>query len=708
MGPSRAIAHGMDRPEQPVARILWLNRRMIGKTLLAALGLALIYVLVAPRSYTSTAQVYIDQGRNPGIIGDSNDLERSDNYLKTQCQVMTSTPILALALAQDGISSLDTLHGVGDPIDYLQKNVTADVGKGVDIIYVSLEAHNSVDAARIVNAIVQAYVTYQTKTQHSTSAEVLQILQDKADRDQADIAAKNNELDALRQKSGETAYDSTQSNPLLQQETALSNALTTARLDAVGAKAIYEQAVAMAGNNSEMLKEIEQPDTAGDLVAASSTDLDLLKSEIFRLQQSLTDLQRTYLPDHPVVRQTQSRLDQLTVTYVRAQRQHWLTAQGQEDALQQSFDQLHKQILDQASQSADFDRLTTELSRIEKDLDIVEGRINQVSVNQDAGSLNISILQQAQPDLKPTHPQKLKVLAGSLFCGLLIGGGIAVGREKFPKGGRPMHQFGGEYGLPVLGVLPSMDGAEAMVVRALQAHQDPMGPVAEAARSLARSLAQHGLDDGGGRTLLIASVNPLEGRTTLASNLAVAMAQSGLRVLLVDANNRAPRLHHIFKIGNSYGLFDVLSGRTGDRPAINATHIDGVDVLPCGTAPSNPVELLNNEALIDVLGELSDRYDRVIVDSPSLARGVETRILAANCTASILVTTTRPSARRHIEQGIRMLHSVGAYVLGLVINEVGPMDPLKAFGVDSLGPRHALSSNKAHALQPAFTAGAEV
>lgn len=708
MGPSRASANGMERSEPPIARILWQRRRMIGKVVLASFGVALMYLLVAPRSYTSTAKVNIDTGRNPGIITDSSQFERSDNYLKTQCQVMTSTPILALALAQDGVGSLETLRGVGDPIDYLQKNVTAEVGKDVDIIDVSLEARNAVDAARIVNAIVQAYVTYQTKTQHSTSAEVLKILQDKADRDESDIAAKNDELTQLRQRSGEVAYDSTQSNPLLQQETALSNALTTARLDAVGAKAIYEQSLSMVGNDSDMLKQVEEPDTPGDMVAASPNELDLLKGEIFRLQQTLADLQRQYMPDHPMVRQTKSRLDQLTISYVRAQRQHWLTAQAQQDALQQSFDQLHKEILAQAEKAADFDRVTTELNRIEKDLDIVEGRINQVSVNQDAGSLNIDILQQAQPDLKPTHPQKLKVLAGWLFGGLLLGGGIAVGREKFPKGGRPMHQFSAEFGVPVLGVIPSMDSAGPLANRALQAHQDPMGAVAEAARSITRSLAEHGLDDDGGRTLLVASTNPLDGRTTVAGNLAVAMAQSGLRVLLVDANNRAPRLHHIFKIDNSYGLFDVLSGRTGDRPAINATHIDGVDVLPCGTAPSNPVELLNNEALIDVLGELSDRYDRVIVDSPSLGRGVESRILAANCTAAILVTTTRPTARRQIEQGIRMLHSVGANVLGLVVNELGPVDPLKAFGVDPLGARAALSTGSSHALQPALTAGAEV
>ena len=156
-----------------------------------------------------------------------------------------------------------------------------------------------------------------------------------------------------------------------------------------------------------------------------------------------------------------------------------------------------------------------------------------------------------------------------------------------------------------------------------------------------------------------------------------------MKVLLVDANNRSPRLHHIFKLENQFGLFDVLSGRTADQPAINATGVENLDVLPCGKAPANAAELLNNEALADILGELSDRYDRVIIDSPALSRGVEARILAANCATAILVTAARPTARRQIEQGLRLLRSVGSNVLGLVINEPGPSET----GIDDRGRR---------------------
>jgi polysaccharide biosynthesis transport protein len=707
--PPQSLIASAEKPEQPIVGVVWRRRHLVGLCTLATLTIAGLYLLFARSSYTSTAEVYINQGQGRGVIGQTpSDLQRSDDYLNTQCELMTSTPILAMALAEDGISGMTTLHGVGDPIEYLQKNIVAEVGKKSELIYVSLEAHNAVDASNLVNAVVQAYVTYQTKMQHSTSAEVLDILQKEASRDELAIAVKDRELATLRDMFGETAYDSPQSNPIVQQESALSNALTAARLDTVNSKATYDQALAMVGGDQQKLKAIETPDDAGDLVAASPAELDLVKSEVFRLEQQLKDLERTYMPGHPVVMEVTARLNQLTITYVRAERQHWLSAKAQQDALQASFDQQHTVVLQQATRSADFDRVKTELSRIEKDLDIVESRINEVSVNQDAGSLNISIAQPAVPSPKPSHPSKLRTLVGALFAGLALGCGLAVWQEKNLLGSRHGHRQSAGLGSPVLGMLPNMDGLGATLVKkAMQTHLDPTGVVAEAARGIAHSVAELGLDDDGGRTLLVAGMNPLDGRTTVATNLALAMAQGGMKVLLVDANNRSPRLHHIFKMENPFGLFDVLSGRTADQPAINATGVENLDVLPSGNAPANAAELLNNEALADILGELSDRYDRVIIDSPPLGRGVEARILAANCATAILVTAARPSSRRQIEQGLRLLRSVGANVLGLVINEPSPLDPLDGMSDDRQPTRSSLSREQTRAFRPVLTSGSD-
>jgi len=418
-------------------------------------------------------------------------------------------------------------------------------------------------------------------------------------------------------------------------------------------------------------------------------------------------MERTYLPDHPRVLLAKSRLNQLTIIYVRAERQRWLSAQAQQKALQASFEQQHKLVLEQATRSAAFERVRSELTSIEKALDVVESRINEVIANQDAGSLNSEITQPAVAAAYSSHPAKLHALIGWLIAGMVIGCGLAIGLEKFPLGARPMSQLSAELGAPVVGVLPSMEGMGTLADRALQSHFDPAGAVAEASRSIARIIAESGLDEAGGRTLLVASMNPLEGRTTLATNLAVAMAQSGMKVLLVDANNRSPHLHHIFNVDNHFGFFDILHGRTAERKAALATSVENIEVLTAGSITGNSVELLNSELLVDLLGELSDQYDRVIVDSPAVGRGVEARILAANCAAAILVTAARPTARRQIGLGLKMLRSVGANVLGLVINEPGTMDPRKPARLRSPAARDPLSVDPARAFRSTLASGTE-
>jgi succinoglycan biosynthesis transport protein ExoP len=640
--------------------MLWRRRRIIGQAVLGALVLACLYLLLARRSYTSAAEVYIV----PGSGQSSTDPAHTDNFLNTQCELMTSTPVLALALSQDGIASLETLHGAGDPIDYLRQNIDAHVAQHSELINVSLEARNKFDAAKLVNAVVQAYITFQTRIQHSSSAQALDLLQKETAQDEDAIAARSKQLATLSDRFKDTAFQSATNSP------------TNAQPDAANPKAAYEQALELVGNDPAMLAKIAAPASSTDSLAPSPDQLRQIRTEIDQYQQAVRDLERTYLPDHPRVLLARSRLSELTVMYVRAQRQIGLSAQAHHQT--SPVDPQQKQVAEKATQSSDFDHMQTELAGIEKDLDLLKNHINQVSVNQDAGIPNIEITRAAVPALSPSHPAKLRTLSGWMLAGLIIGCGLALGLEKFPFDPRAMSELSTELGAPVVGVLPSIVGALSMTERALQAHLEPVGPIAETSRSIARIIAESGLDEVGGRTLLITSMNPLEGRTTLATNLAVAMAQSGMRVLLVDGNGRSPQLHQIFNLNNDFGLFDILHGRTIERRVTHPTKVANVDVLTAGAVAGNTADLLNTERLVDVLGEFSDQYDRVIVDSPPLGRGVEARILAANCAAAILVTVARPTARQQVGYGLGMLRSVGTNVLGLVINEPGSFDPHKA------------------------------
>ena len=679
----------------PIALMLWRRRRIIGQTVLGAFVLACLYLLLARRTYTSAAEVYIVEDPGQAAGQSATDPARIDNFLNTQCELMTSTPVLALALSQDGIAALETLHGVGDPIDYLRQNIDAQVGQHNELVNVSLEARNKFDAAKLVNAVVQAYITFQTRMQHGSSAQVLDLLRKETAHDEDAIAARSQQLVTLHDRYVETASNIAPNSP------------TKSQPDAASAKYAYEQALELVGNDPAMLAKIAAPASSADLIAASPDQLRQIRTEIDQYQQAVRDLERTYLPDHPRVLLARSRLNELTVIYVRAERQIWLSTQAQQQTPKPSVDPQPMQAQAEATRSSDFDHMQTELARIEKDLDLLKNHINQVSLNQDAGSLNIEITRAAVPALSPSHPAKLRALTGWVFAGLVIGCGLALGLEKFPLDPQAMSELSTELGAPVVGVLPSMSGTLTMTERALQTHLQPAGPVAESSRSIARIIAESGSDEGGGRTLLIASMNPLEGRTTLATNLAMAMAQSGMRVLLVDGNGRSPQLHQIFNLNNDFGLFDILHGRTAQHRVTHPTKVENVDVLTAGAVAGNTVDLLNTELLVDVLGEFSDQYDRVIVDSPALGRGVEARILAANCAAAILVTVARPTSRRQVGYGLGMLRSVGTNVLGLVINEPGSFDPREAAKMGSSAIGDPSSMDQSRTFRNALASGSE-
>ena len=668
-----------------IASMIWRRRKIVGLAVGAAMVSAFGYLAVVRPTYTSVSTIYVQQAA-PKVIGDANsEADRSDNYLNTQCQLIDSTPIIALALTQPGVADLKTLQGVGNPIEYLKKSISAEVGKKDDLITVSIDTKDAAEGAQIVKAVVDSYSTYQHKTQHSTAAEVLDILQKQKDADNAQLEAKTAEETDFRAKYGGQDSDDPKDDPILSQEAALSDALTAARLETINAHTAYQEAMAMLGNDPAKLAQVDQPGTTADIVSSNGDQAELMKAEIFRLTETLKDQQRTYLPDHPVVRQTQARLDQLTISYVRAARERWMAAQDREEVLQSSFDEQHKLAVQQQARAAEYARLDSDVTRIEKDIDVIDGRIGEVTLNQDAGALNISVLEEAHSLDAPTHPDKMKIILAALAAGFVAGGALAVGLEKFSRR-KPLvgeaNAAGGN--LNVLGMFPGMDKVASVVSRAMATHNDPAGAVAEASRAAVRALTYFGLNDNSGRTLLVTSAAPFDGRTTLATNLAIAMAQQGLRVILVDANSQAPKLQQIFSCGNT-GLFDALCGSAPVSQSLVPTPVENLDFLPCGNIPTDAVAALNGEALVDVLGELADHYDRVIIDSPAVNRGVEARILSASCSATVLVMSPRRTNRRAIDQAYQALVGVGANVIGAVIND---QEPTGSVRIVNDGPNH--------------------
>jgi len=177
------------------------------------------------------------------------------------------------------------------------------------------------------------------------------------------------------------------------------------------------------------------------------------------------------------------------------------------------------------------------------------------------------------------------------------------------------------------------------------------------------------------RTLVVTSPAPGEGKSTIISNLAIAMAQAGQKVLLIDADLRRPTQHKIFLRGRrARGLSLVLTGQMPVEQAIEPTGVENLEVLTCGPEVPNPAEILGGETLAATIRALAQRYDRVLIDSPPVAAVTDPLILAALCDVTILVLRAEQSTRRVSTQARDSLAGVEARLLGVAVNGV----PLKS------------------------------
>ena len=219
-------------------------------------------------------------------------------------------------------------------------------------------------------------------------------------------------------------------------------------------------------------------------------------------------------------------------------------------------------------------------------------------------------------------------------------------------------------GLPVLGLVPPMSRREHSSAHATKVVMDPRSSVAEAFRGIRGALIRSPKV----KTILVTSAMRGEGKSTVSSNLAAALAGTGRRVLLLDADLRDPSQHYNYDANASLGLAGMLADGVAGEQAIVTTNVPGLYFLPAGDPPHNPGELLDTQGFSDLLESLAKQYDYVVVDAPPILPVADARILGSMCDASILILRAGTTRRRGAREARDGLLGFGANLLGVVIN----------------------------------------
>ena len=295
-----------------------------------------------------------------------------------------------------------------------------------------------------------------------------------------------------------------------------------------------------------------------------------------------------------------------------------------------------------------------------------------------SGGVSATVLAPAEVPTSPSQPQVIRNLVLGAVVGLILGVGLALLRETLDTRLRSRQDIERLVpGYPVLGAVP--DGLDKRTLRmgrqaALVAREYQNSPAAEAYRSLRTGLTFLNAD-GARHVVQVSSSGPGEGKTTTAINMAITIAASGQRVLLIDADLRRPRVHEVFRVPRASGLTDVLAGAV---PAVQASFQPFADlnlaVIPAGQAAPNPSELLGSSAFRQLLPELRAAADIVIFDSAPIVPVTDGAVLSALVDGTLLVASAKSTRAGAFHRALDDIAAAGGDVIGIVLNCAGRTD----------------------------------
>ena len=199
--------------------------------------------------------------------------------------------------------------------------------------------------------------------------------------------------------------------------------------------------------------------------------------------------------------------------------------------------------------------------------------------------------------------------------------------------------------------------------------KDPKSPISEAYRTL-RTNIQFSSFDKEVKVIMITSSGPSEGKSTTSSNLAIVMAESGKKTLLIDCDQRKPKLHKIFELTNKIGLSNILAGECSKETAIKSSGINNLDLLTSGVRPPNPSELLGSQKMKHFIEDLRTFYDFIILDTPPIIMVTDAQLLSRHADGCLLVVASAQADKNAAIKAKELLEKVDAKILGVVLNKV--------------------------------------
>ncbi|HLX85528.1 MAG TPA: polysaccharide biosynthesis tyrosine autokinase [Terriglobales bacterium] len=676
-----------------------------------------IFMTVAIASLRQTP-VYDAVGRIAVNKADSNLISFKDSapdtdYVYEQSDLDTEVRILQsdlMALQVIRQLNLDKRPEFGGHADQKQANLVADplqtdsnrvsslLGMFHGRLHVSLipntrimEIHfASTDpqlAASVVNTLAATYVEQNFKTKFESTMQASDWLSKQLVDLQMKVETSQEKL-VRYQKEHEIVGADEKTNITTEKLDELNKEMTEAEFDRMQKEAVYRQTQS---TDPEVVAAAIISDNPNGGTALS----DKLREQQASLSLSVAELSTQFGPSYPKVIQLNNQLKEIdrelqveTNKAVDHLKGRYLGALQRENMLRDAFEK-QKQEANKLNESA------IEYSILKRDLDsnrtLYEGlleKLKEAGVTAGLRSNNFRIIDAARVPTAPSEPNIPRNLSFALVLGVISGVGLAFLLENMDNTVRTPEQATAISGLPSLGMIPlgSRPGGRGANAKrlALTAAREvvetvtqirPQSQMAESYRALRTSLLLSNLG-APPKIIMVTSARPQEGKTTTSINTAIVLAQKGVRVLLVDADLRRPSVHKTLGMGPRSGLSNVLTGSATMQQTITTSPIlPNLFILPAGTPPPNPAELLASSNMRDLLTELREQYDHIVIDTPPTLSVTDAVVLSPRADATILVIRSGQTTKQALRRSREILMQVNAHVAGVLLNAVDLTSP---------------------------------
>lgn len=690
-------------------KVLHKRRRVALSFFAVVVGIVVVYSFAATPIYKGTAQVLIDLEKNPTMTfaegaGAFIQMKDSAEYYKTQTEILASrafgdrvvrrlqldkNPYFldqqepAFTVVKNKIRNLITslFPAKAKPVNPIPlaaiqeelspelttavlNNMEVEIGKGSNILKINYYSENPLVAAAMANGIASAYIEHNLDIRVKPFRDAVEWLSARMIESRAKVEDSEKVVQKYKETKGIVSFE-TKENVITQKLQEIMSQLVQAESKRQEAEVRYKQIQSVI-DNTELLATV--PDIMNNTV------IQALRTDELAVKRKLSDLSEKYGPKHPNIVRARTELESIQNNLIAEARKMLNAAKtdydishGRESSLRKAIEGQKLEVLDLGRKAIDYGVIEGEAVSNKQFYELLLKKLQEASLSSGINVSNAQIVDGATISGAPARPKRMLNVLLAVFVGLFGGVFAAFFVEYMDDTIKTPDDVEKVLALPFLGYVPTTEHDEGP----LYMFAGKRAAVAEAYRTIRTSIMLSSAEDKPLQVLLVTSTTPNEGKTTTAANLAVAMAQMGERVLLIDTDMRRHNLHKVFKLENLIGISDMILDQNNIPLGLrNPAEIPNLTVVTGGTLAPNPSELLGSAKMRTLISGLRGQYDRIILDSPPLMAFSDCLVLSRLADGVVFVVWGGETGRENIKKTVHSIQGVGARILGAVLNNV--------------------------------------